>query len=1200
MGSLSAPPLPSGSVFNLSGLGRDQSELLDLLDKVQFAQIGGDILPQIIVVGDQSSGKSSALTSLTGIHFARHQKACTRYATEIRLRRNSPVSRVRVWIVPDESRRRGDKENQELQQFAREIQETPERIRECMEAASKLIVSQNRSTFAFKDKLVIEKSGPDLPLLTLVDLPGLVLNANEQQTKEDIQMIEALSELYMKNPATVILAVVSGAYQFVQAQILDKVVALGVGSRTIGILTKPDMADREGLTDEYIDLITKQDTNAKYHFKLGWHVLLNPDFKSNPTMDERIRHEASFWAGKWASALPASMRGADTLRARLSLELQRAVVREIPAIQRSIQEAEDKNETQLKALGKVLTKPKEKLIELARLFGLSNQLVLEAAKGHYTNPPDEHFFKDERDPKGIPPRNLRARVVAESSEFERQFRQFGLQQRFVTGKDGKPDAKAKRKFAKKEVEPLLPQIIGTQLPGDSNTRAPYMVFRQHSRDWPVRAQEYQWKVAAACQEFLGEVTEYAWPPTMRSPLEEQFLKEKMAAILSAAKFELHQLNKERYEIQPFDPEYLACLEDAVKTYQGEDEAARPMTEAERVVEQMLAYYKIAESVFVRNVIYQVAERHLLRGMLRIFDPTEVAQMEEKKIDDITAVSKEAQEERKRLEQEKKRIEDARDVCNKILRRKKDLQVGYEVGVSRDADAGAASGDDDFELPSGHRTENIPVTLFPSSSEDSQPARATDDEVDSELQRRQQRQGERRQLAERRQREEDERLERLRKLEETQSREQDRRRQEQRQRQEKEERDRVEAERLLDEENRRRLEHQQRIQEQKKLEEQRQLKEQEERERVREAEQRLREENQRKLDQHQREMDEARKKLEAQREQEKRDGEEKERQDVIRQDLKRQQEDRQRQEDKQQQREAETQLREEKQRQLEQHQLEQQALDKQQQREKQREAQRQHSQQWQQEQAEQEIRERMKERNRRELARLQVEALEEQKQRALQQQQQQHQIQRDLDQARKRSRASLGSQAEPQISPTRTSTGSQPLSPRHRRSSSSTNNLNMPLTPKAVQQTIPEDPVPDDTTTRKSMQLQDPPATPEDWAYTAQDIYLPRGSGSGSGSSRGQGFNMPGQFPGDEDAAVDGPQSFGTVWTRTGGGRRESGSQPVSTGVREARDVNGRPYFAQQQNSGSRAGPSAQYDRPTSLEVERPKKESKVGRFFKRS
>ncbi|KAK3380689.1 hypothetical protein B0T24DRAFT_571585 [Lasiosphaeria ovina] len=1196
MGSLSDPPLSSGSVFNLSGLGKDQSELLDLLDKVQFAQIGGEILPQIIVVGDQSSGKSSALTSLTGIHFARHQKACTRYATEIRLRRNSPAPRVRVWIVPDESRRRSDKENQELQQFAREIQETPERIRECMEAASKLIVSQNRSTFAFKDKLVIEKSGPDLPLLTLVDLPGLVLNANEQQTKEDIQMIEALSEVYMKNPATVILAVVSGAYQFVQAQILDKVVALGVGSRTIGILTKPDMADREGLTDEYIDLITKQDTNTKYHFKLGWHVLLNPDFKSNPTMDERIRHEASFWAGKWASALPASMRGADTLRARLSLELQRAVVREIPAIQRSIQEAEDKNEAQLKALGKVLTKPRDKLIELARLFGLSNQLVLEAAKGHYTNPPDERFFKDERDPRGIPPRNLRARVVAESNEFERQFRQFGLQQRFVTGKDGKPDAKAKRKFAKKEVEPLLPQIIGTQLPGDSNTRAPYMVFRQHSRDWPVRAQEYQWKVAAACQEFLGEVTEYVWPPTMRSPLEEQFLKEKIAAILSAAKVELHQLNKERYEIQPFDPEYLTCLDDAVKTYQSEDGIARPMTEAERVVEQMLAYYKIAESVFIRNVIYQVAERHLLRGMLRIFDPTEVAQMEEKKIDDITAVSKEAQEERKRLEEEKKRIEDARDVCNKILRRKKDLQVGYEVGVSRDADAGAASGGDDYEVPNGHRTENIPVTLSPSSSEDSQPAQASDDEVDSELQRRQQREGER-QLAERRQREAEERLEQLRKLEETQSRERERRRQEQRQRQEKEERDRVEAKRLLDEENRRQLERQQRIQEQKKLEEeQRQRKEQEEREHVREAERRLREEHQRTLEQHQREMDEARKKLEAQREQEKRDREEEERQDMIRQDLKRQQEDRQRQQDKQQRREAEARLREEQQRQLEQH-----ALDKQQQREKQREAQRQHSQQWQQEQqAEQEIRERIEERNRRELARLQVEALEEQKQRALQQQQQ-RQIQRDLDQARKRSHASLGSQVEPQNSPTRTSTGGQPSSPRHRRSST-TNNLNMPLTPTAVQQTIPEDPVPDDTTTRKPVQLQDPPATPDDWAYTAQDIYLPRGSGSGSGSSRGQGFNMPGQFPGDEDAAVDGPQPFGTVRTRNGGRRHESGSQPVSTGVHEASDVNGGPYFAQQQqqSSGSRAGPSVQYGRPTSPEVERPKKESKVGRFFKRS
>jgi GTPase SAR1 family protein len=52
-----------------------------------------------VVVGDQSSGKSSLLESLTGIPFPRNLELCTRYATQITSRRDS-VSRVEVAIIP--------------------------------------------------------------------------------------------------------------------------------------------------------------------------------------------------------------------------------------------------------------------------------------------------------------------------------------------------------------------------------------------------------------------------------------------------------------------------------------------------------------------------------------------------------------------------------------------------------------------------------------------------------------------------------------------------------------------------------------------------------------------------------------------------------------------------------------------------------------------------------------------------------------------------------------------------------------------------------------------------------------------------------------------------------------------------------------------------------------------------------------------
>lgn len=56
-------------------------------------------LNKLVVVGDQSSGKSSLLESLTGIPFPRDVELCTRYATQITQRRDD-VSRVEVRILP--------------------------------------------------------------------------------------------------------------------------------------------------------------------------------------------------------------------------------------------------------------------------------------------------------------------------------------------------------------------------------------------------------------------------------------------------------------------------------------------------------------------------------------------------------------------------------------------------------------------------------------------------------------------------------------------------------------------------------------------------------------------------------------------------------------------------------------------------------------------------------------------------------------------------------------------------------------------------------------------------------------------------------------------------------------------------------------------------------------------------------------------
>lgn len=74
--------------------------MLKKIDKLFACNVGHYVdLPQIVVVGDQSSGKSSVLEGLTRLPFPRDSGLCTRFATQITFRR-SEHKYVSVSIIP--------------------------------------------------------------------------------------------------------------------------------------------------------------------------------------------------------------------------------------------------------------------------------------------------------------------------------------------------------------------------------------------------------------------------------------------------------------------------------------------------------------------------------------------------------------------------------------------------------------------------------------------------------------------------------------------------------------------------------------------------------------------------------------------------------------------------------------------------------------------------------------------------------------------------------------------------------------------------------------------------------------------------------------------------------------------------------------------------------------------------------------------
>ncbi|KAF2029777.1 hypothetical protein EK21DRAFT_66999 [Setomelanomma holmii] len=67
--------------------GLANQALLDKIDQLRELNVQSIELTQLVVLGDQSSGKSSVLESLTGFSFPQAPGLCTQYATQISCRR---------------------------------------------------------------------------------------------------------------------------------------------------------------------------------------------------------------------------------------------------------------------------------------------------------------------------------------------------------------------------------------------------------------------------------------------------------------------------------------------------------------------------------------------------------------------------------------------------------------------------------------------------------------------------------------------------------------------------------------------------------------------------------------------------------------------------------------------------------------------------------------------------------------------------------------------------------------------------------------------------------------------------------------------------------------------------------------------------------------------------------------------------------
>ena len=508
-----------------------QIELLDVVDKLR-AQGLSDFtpLPQLIVCGDQSSGKSSVLQAISGLSFPRKDNLCTRFATEVILRRVSTTGSS-VSIVPRHDRSPTDRER--LSNIQGPLRKADDFASLFEKAKVIMGLTEHGSAFS-KDILRVEISGPSQPQLTIVDLPGLIHSESKSQTALDVDLVTDLVKSYMKNPRSIILAVVSAKNDFANQIKLKRAREVDPeGLRTLGIITKPDTLLGGSESEAGFVSLAR---NEQVEFKLGWHVVKNQDLgKGEFDPEKRDREENDYFVISSFNVLPAELRGVSRLRQRLSKVLFNQIRRQLPNLIEDIEQGSASCEAALEKLGPARTTIEEQRSFLLYVIDGIQNLCRDAIKGPYDDP----FFGDASTAAGKEKR-LRAVVRNMQIDFAEIIRTQGSQWEIVE-RSSEDKRHRTRAEAVAHILELFKHRLGRELPGLPNPLLVTEIFREYSNPWSQLARKHIQQVWDAVNVLVERILEYLAEPVLGDALLRIWLDPLMDECLRNAHTKLDEL-----------------------------------------------------------------------------------------------------------------------------------------------------------------------------------------------------------------------------------------------------------------------------------------------------------------------------------------------------------------------------------------------------------------------------------------------------------------------------------------------------------------------------------------------------------------------------------------------------------------------------------------------------------------------------------